>query len=116
MNLIDHLPRDSAFAEAVAEDDELAERQVVHLDTGRKRTPPVSEFSPDVELLAAVYDRLGHLIAMTAAAAGAKRPPKPKPWPRPVTALERARHRQARAQFDQIVAKALPHKARPPDA
>lgn len=110
LNLIDHLPRDSAFIEALAEDDELADRNVARPDNGRRRTPPISEFTPDVELLAAVYDRLGNLITVVAATAGSKRPPKPKPWPRPVTAIERARHRRAKAEFDEIVALVTPHE------
>jgi hypothetical protein len=80
-------------------------------DTRPAHTPPVSEFTPVVELLAAVYDRLGGVIATLAAVNGAKNPPKIKPWPRPVTALERARNRQAQADFQDIVAKVLPHKA-----
>jgi hypothetical protein len=32
-----------------------------------------------------------------------------KPWPRPVTAFERAKNRAAKAEFQDIVAKVLPH-------
>jgi hypothetical protein len=110
-NLIDHLPRGTAFAQAVADDDELAAQQVVTASGGkRKAAPPVSEYTPDVELLAALYDRLGVLIGWVAASAGAKKPPKAQPWPRPVTAIERARSRRARADFQDIVAMAAPHE------
>lgn len=70
----------------------------------------MSEFTAEVELLAAVYDRIGHLTATLMAVNGVKRPPRLQPWPRPVTAIERARSRRARADFDDIVARALPHR------
>lgn len=64
------------------------------------------------ELLAAIHDRLGHQIVMTAAAGGAKKlPPTPKPWPRPVTATQRARSRRHRAASHEIVAAFAPHEA-----
>lgn len=110
LNLIEHLPRGSAFAEAVAEDDDLADRNAVR--PTRRRSPPVSEFTPDVELLAAVHDRIGNLITVVAATSGSKKPPKPKPWPRPVTAAERAERRRAKSDFNDIVAVFAPHEAR----
>jgi hypothetical protein len=73
------------------------------------RTPPVSEFSPEVELLAAIRDLIGSHITADAAIGGAKNPPKVKPWPRPVTAYDRAKNRASKAEFDDIVAKVLPH-------
>ena len=115
LNLIDHLPRGTAFAEAVAEDDELAAQHGFDGGDKRRAAPPVSEFTPDVELLAALYDRIGVLIGWVAAGAGAKKPPKAQPWPRPVTAIERARSRRARADFEDIVAKAAPHEVRSGD-
>jgi hypothetical protein len=112
LNLIEHLPRTSAFAEAVAEDDELADETVKHLNPDSRRTMPVSEYGPAVELLAAIYDRLGQQITATVAAAGAKRPPKPKPFPRPVTAIERARRRRSQSGFNDIVAAFAPHEVK----
>jgi hypothetical protein len=97
----------------VAEDDELADMNVARPDDRRKRTPPISEFNAAVELLAALHDRLGNLITVVAATAGSKRPPKPRPWPRPVTAIERARNRQAKADFDDIVRLVTPHEVEP---
>jgi hypothetical protein len=109
LNLIEHLPRDSAFAEAVASDDELAQSRVEQGDLPGAAGPSIADYTPVVEAIAALYDRVGQLIVVTAAAAGAKKPPNPKPYPRPVTALDRARRRASRAVISDIVAKATPH-------
>lgn len=74
------------------------------------RAPPVSEFTPDVEVTAALYDLVGALIKVVAQVNGAKKPPTVPRYPRPVTAFERARNRASRAEFDSIVAQMLPHK------
>ena len=79
----------------------------------RHRAPPISEFGPEVEALAAIYDRLGGVIHAVVASAGAKKPPKPKPYIRPVTALDRARQRHRRSGFDDIVAVFAPHEVKP---
>ncbi len=99
--MVDHLPQNSAYGQAVADDEELAE-----LATGRQGEwhPSIAEWSPEVELLAAVYDRLGDLLAVTVTARG-KKPKLPKPWPRPRTAADRVRARKRKQTYDDIMAK-----------
>ena len=74
-------------------------------------TRRIVEWSPDVELLSSIHDRLGELITVTLAAAGSKKPPKPEPAPRPRTALDRVRERRRSTQHRSLVSRMLPHKA-----
>lgn len=103
LNLVDHLPRDSAYGQAIADDDELA---AVAASDGSS-SPAVSEWSSEVELLAAVYDRLGDVINAVAASGGGK-PVRVRPWPRPLTAADRAAKRRKRDAYADIIARVLP--------
>lgn len=117
LDIIDRLPRTSALAEAMAEDEQLADRMLARADTDTNapRRPPsrrVSEYSAEVELLSALLDRVGEVVQAVAASAGAK-PRKVTPAPRPVTAMERARTRRAKAKHRDVVARVLPQPALP---
>ena len=105
MNLVDHLPRDSAYGDAVANDEELAE--MVGGGDDAAYAPAVGEWSNEVELLAAVYDRVGDLIATTIAVHGEK-PPKVKPWPRPLTAADRVQSKRRQAAYEDIKRQVFP--------
>jgi len=94
LNQIDHLPRDSSYQDALAQDDEVAERIIAIPGDGKPATPRLTEFSPVVEVLAVLVDRMGELIRLTSQAHGGKPGPM-KPHPRPVTAADRARARRA---------------------
>lgn len=110
LNIIDRLPRDSAFMEAMADDDELADRMVrARGRTSEGKTKPVrrmSDWSPTVEMLTAILDRLGELVQAVAALGGAK-PGKLPRAPYPVTALDRARNRQRVETHTSVVARVL---------
>jgi hypothetical protein len=113
LNLIDRLPRTSHYVEAQLDDEDLA---AAILDTnqavnGRVR---MSTWSHEVDLLAAIHDRLGHLIAVNTAAAGGK-PPTLTPVPRPTTAMDRLRKRRRDEQHQDLVAKLLPDRIGAPD-
>jgi len=110
LNLIDGLPRHSAFVEALCDDDDLAEHLAAR-DTpavGDRARMPLSQFSPELEMATNVFDRLGELIQAVTAAAGA-RPPKIAPYPRPRTAADRVRQRRAELRHRGLVARLLPH-------
>lgn len=98
LNLIDHLPRDSHYVEAAAQDDELA---------AYRRTPSgkaemrVAEWSPEVAVLASVHDIVAQLLAVTYAANGNK-PPKISPYPRPMTAQQRLEAVELRRKQDAV--------------
>ena len=106
LNLIDHLPRTSHFQEAMAQDDEIVDG-LVDLPDGQPSPPPLTEFSPEVELLAAVVDRLGDLGSTIIASNGGK-PRNSRPWPRPVTAMDRHRARLRRRAPDELAARLFP--------
>lgn len=59
----------------------------------------MAEFSPETELLAAVFDRLGELIKVQVAASGSKKKPKIKPWTRPETAADILKARKIRDNY-----------------
>lgn len=112
--MIDHLPRHSAFAEAVSQDEQLAKSMVDQGDSpaaGKGPRRRLSEFTPAVELLSVVADRVGELITVTAAVRGGGKPHRMKPMPRPTTALERIREKRRLAAHRSLVARVLPGKA-----
>lgn len=105
LNLIEHLPTDSHYIAALAEDPEAAE----HMDPDAKPKPPrLTEFGPDIAALSVIADRLGLLIRVTRAAAGEKRPPAMQPYPRPRLAIDRLRHQRRLARHDHIKRQLLP--------
>lgn len=110
LNLIDHLPRNSAYVEALANDEDLVEQMLDRSDdaaTGPTRR--MSEYSADVELLSAISDRIAELIQVTVAVNGAK-PQKIQYSPRPITAGERVRRRRRESKHRTLVSRMLPHK------
>ncbi|MEV2277874.1 hypothetical protein AB0I72_20040 [Nocardiopsis sp. NPDC049922] len=100
LNLLDHLPRTSHLAAAMADDDELAETSPE--PTGPS-APPLTEWSPAVERLTVAVDRLGELIAAVYNAAGGKAKP-PRPLPRPVTARDRVLRKVRQRKREHILA------------
>ncbi len=107
LNIIDQLPRDSAFAEALSNDEGLAEALLKMPQRPGLPTRRMREWSAEVELLSALVDRTAELIQAVAATKGAK--PKQVRWmPRPVTAIQRLRARARKAKHNSLVARLLP--------
>lgn len=104
LNLIDHLPRSSYFIEAVSVDEEWAKAQ-----TGdpKVRAERLSEWSPEVAMMANAFDRLGNLMAVMIAVAGGK-PPTITPHPRPITASQRLERQRQDADHDALVRRLTP--------
>jgi hypothetical protein len=96
-DLIAHLPPDSALMAALADDPDTP---VSDGPAG----PRWQEFSPEVRVLADMYDMLGVLVRQVASIGG--KPPKIDPYPRPGDArrraLEAARREQARAEWAEL--------------
>ena len=107
LTLIDHLPRTSAFAAAVAQDDELAETVE---PPKASHTPPLTEWTPEVQALAAVVDRLAE-VANAVFASGGGKPSRARPYPRPVTAFDRVRAKRSREAADDMVIQLFPEGA-----
>lgn len=97
----------------MAEDDEAAEEYLA--EHGDKESassrPSLAVWSPEVEYLAGVVDRLGEVVAAVVASAGNK-PPRIKPLPRPKSAFDRARERRAWRRHDALVAEVEAAQAR----
>ncbi len=66
------------------------------------------EWSPQVELLSIVADRLAELIQTVGATKGAK-PRQIRAMPRPVTAMQRLLARRRKSKHESLVARMLPH-------
>lgn len=92
LNRIDGLPRNSAYGEALADDEEIAEQILDRPETVKAPAVRVRDYSPELEALITIQDRLGDVVQAVIAATGSK-PPKIKPQPRPVTAVERIREK-----------------------
>jgi hypothetical protein len=109
LDFLDHLPRTSAYHTAVAEDEDLAKRLATEPPPPSNRPPPLSEFGPEVQVLAELRDLIANLIAVTVKAHGGK-PSKVKPYPRPETAVQRERRRRRLQQHRALVARVLPDR------
>lgn len=110
LDLIDQLPRSSRLIEAMAADMELAE-EIVKSSGDDDPLPRrrVSEYTPEVELLSMIFDRLGDVVQTQLAVHGVK-PKKLQPAPRPVTALQKAKNNQRKERHLSLVAQLLPQK------
>ena len=87
LNVIDGLPRDSAFGEALALDEEIAAAASGKADA----RPSVREWTPEVELLAAIHDRLIDVVQVQM-----DKKYQADQWPRPLTAAEMLRRKESR--------------------
>lgn len=109
LDIIDQLPRDSHYAEAISQDEGLAEQLLDHppkQELGRV-VRRMSEWSVTVELLTAILNRLGELTQAVAALGGAK-PRKVPSAPYPTTVLEKLRKRRRERNHRDLVARVLP--------
>jgi hypothetical protein len=79
-------------------------------DDNKAPTRRMRDWSPTVELLTAVLNRLGELVQAVAALGGAS-PRQLPPAPHPVTAVDRVKTRNRKAKHAALVARVLPHHA-----
>lgn len=112
LRIIDQLPAHSRLAEARLDDEQVAEQILAFEDKHPNAKPSrrVSDFTPEVDLLSTLVDRVGELTQAVVAAAGAQ-PRKVTPVPRPKTAVDRVRARRSLAKHRRLVARVLPHRA-----
>jgi hypothetical protein len=110
LNILEQLPRTSAYAQALATDEQLARVLAELPENDRNQAPRWRryhrDYSPEVEMLSALFDRLGELIRVTASMRGGRGGP-PTQAPRPVTAVERARRRLAMENHRSLSARIL---------
>jgi hypothetical protein len=106
LNLIDHLPRNSYYVEALADDEELAAMALDQPLDDMPSGPRVSQWSPEADLLAVVADRLAELAATVVASVGGA-PGTLRPLARPRTAGDRLRARRRRERHEVLVQRVL---------
>jgi hypothetical protein len=126
LNLIDHLPRNTWYHQAVLDDPEHVQalidaemRQEQEKSEGAEPAgPPLHTWSPELEAITNVLDAVrgvSHTVAAVNSEKG-KTPQPPKPSPRPSSALDRARKKakaeRKQARHESLVARMLPHKAK----
>lgn len=111
LNLIDHLPRNSHYGQAVADDEEHAKMILAAQREAEKQgkkpppyAPPLTSWSPERETLTEILDAIRGLAVVTANVQG-NHLPMPKPSPRPRTAFDRVQHRMRMEQHESLVAR-----------
>lgn len=92
----------------MATDEELAGEVAKLPEANRKAVWSRSQrdYSAEVEMLSALFDRVGELIRVTAATRGA-RGKQPQLAPRPVNAVDRERRRLAQEKHQKLAARLL---------
>lgn len=98
---IDYLPSWSAFIEASAQDDEVAE---MYADRGEAvaQPPRLTEWTPERAELVKVVEAVQSLTSLVSTALGGSAQP-PQPQPRPVTAADRLAERVGDAAYEYIM-------------
>jgi hypothetical protein len=99
LNLIDGLPSNSQYMQALLNDDEYCEALVT--TDAPSAGPALADWSPEVDQLARVTDLLQQLIRAFISANGGKGG-KFRPAPRPETGIERARRRKLMAEVQEL--------------
>lgn len=121
LNLIDHLPRNTYYSEAVANDEEHAKALAEAAEARRGETegedpgPPMHLWDQNAAMTAELIDAVHGLTFTVAAANGAKNLKPPNPYTRPKTAIDKMKRQVYAAnrqkQHEALVARLLPHKA-----
>jgi hypothetical protein len=104
--MIDHLPGTSFFVQALSDDDEYARQAVAR--AGGDKAPAADHWSPTVDLLAQISERIGLLTQVVAASNGGKL--TLPPIPRPETGFDRARRALREAKHNSLVQRLTPNR------
>lgn len=98
---VDALPSHSAFAEASAQDDEVAEMYAAQ-QSGEAPAPRITEWTPERAELVRINESLAALTSLVHSALGGKSEP-PKPSPRPETAMDRLAAKVEEASYEYLL-------------
>jgi hypothetical protein len=116
LNLIDHLPRNTYFSQAVASDEEhtrmmLEAQQRAGGEKGEYH-PPLAQWSQEAGMLADLIDEVRALRYITTLAAGDgnNRPKPPVPYTRPENAAAKIKEDMRRERHEALVARMLPNR------
>ncbi|WP_343317788.1 hypothetical protein AAFM46_11020 [Arthrobacter sp. TMP15] len=114
--LLDRLPGTSLLRESIANDDEVAARIMADMAAAKKSAPSdpgprVSEYSPEVQRLDELVDKVTILTTTVVGMLGGK--PRPgRPAKRPQTAFTRARQALAMARHRSLLNEVADAQAR----
>lgn len=94
LDLIDRLPRHTYYWQVITQDPEHAEMLVQAQESAEREgktssAPPMSTWSPEVEALARIEDKVASLLYVTRAVGGDKSGQPPKPSTRPRTLIDK---------------------------
>jgi hypothetical protein len=109
LNFIEHIPVNSAFTQAYANDTDAARAQLERegvLESLEERHERWIDWSPERQGLARIEDRVQELTRVVASALKAKPGPF-RPAPRPHSALEEMRSNRRKAQHAVLVARVV---------
>lgn len=107
LNLIEHLPRNSFFAEALADDEDVADQMADR--EAEEFHFRYSEWTPEGELLGAVYETLQVIRNVLVVSNRGKASPISRA-PRPVGALQGVRERRRFEKHHKLVSILLPDR------
>lgn len=115
LNLIDYLPQNTWYQAALSLDPEHAEMVIAAQEKAKKtgepdpgpRSPSLSIWSPEVDMLAKVVDGVNGVAYAVAKSNGGKAD-VPKPTPRPSNAMEVARLRKRNREHEKMKSRLLP--------
>ena len=106
MSIIDQLPGNSRYSEAVADDDEAAETFLAMDITPPAPSIRLADWSPEVAELRRATNRIGELIAAVIAANGGRA--RLSSLPVPEVATDRVRRRIAHSKHRRLVSVLIP--------
>lgn len=114
LNLIDHLPQNTYYQHALAQDPEHAKRVAAWKADPRnkdkiKTAPPWSIWSPELAKLTDILDQL-KVVAYRVGAVNGNKPEKPKFDERPKSEIEKAEREIKWQNHNKLADKFLPHR------
>lgn len=106
LNLIDRLPRATHYRHELAHDEDLARLMADRFDgvSAGSSDVPLTEWTPEAELLTYVCERIGGLASIMSAAFGDGKVRSLPPMPRPSRALDRFLAERADEALDHVMA------------
>jgi hypothetical protein len=112
LRLIEQLPRHSHYKAALVNDPDMAARIVEQrAKSPTKARPPVTDWSPEVDMLAHVADAVRSLVSLTIKVnSKGGNGPDAKPVTRPRTAVDRADRAAFERRMNVLIKKVVPNQ------
>lgn len=109
-NIIQNLPRNSHYVQAISLDHDLARASLARNDKPPEAQHlPMSEYSTEVEVLHQIYSMIGNVMSAVVASGGNK-PPRIRPLPGPRTAYQIERSKRRAVKHRSLVSRVIPQQ------